>query len=318
MPIDEACPACGSTSHRLRSPGLRECANVITWYEQETTWAAEPDMNMQIHFGIPGLRQVPITRNVQRSRVCGQVYEVDTPMSVVACALGPDGKSCGAFAVGLCSDCSRPVCRHHGSFFDDRLLCDGCRSSIVAERRDADAQRQAEAAQAARDQAEAERARAQAERDRQAAETAAYNRLPAMTEADWVAFLHDNAQFEGAHDRPLYQGRRPATLSIPEAAAIFAAADFETCEVAVGGRTIFGIYVRKYERGWLVGEGTHEHYVRGDTMQASIWLIVLESGVLIGAPKRDRPLSLWHGAGSWRPTAQAMAAARHYLTAPPL
>jgi hypothetical protein len=53
-------------------------------------------------------------------------------------------------------------------------------------------------------------------------------------------------------------------------------------------------------------------------MQTPIWLIVLENGVLIGASKTDRPLSLWHSAGSWRPTAQAMAAARHYLTAPPL
>jgi hypothetical protein len=66
--------------------------------------------------------QVPVTRwaDVPRSRVCGTVYELEAPMTTVPCALRPGGRTCGAFAVGLCSECGAAVCRHHGSRRDPR------------------------------------------------------------------------------------------------------------------------------------------------------------------------------------------------------
>lgn len=140
MPINESCPECGGTARDLLSPGLCRCASVITWTVQEkvTRFAAETDRDMLYRGGVYGTKRVPIAEweTVVKSRACGHVYELDVPMTTLPCAYRPGGKECGAFAVGYCSDCRTAVCRYHGSYYDDRLLCDTCKSTIETTRRE--------------------------------------------------------------------------------------------------------------------------------------------------------------------------------------
>lgn len=165
MAIDETCPDCGGTEHQLLSPGLLKCVHVIHWTEQElvTEYVTVDDPGMFYNMGLRGTTSVPQQRwvDVERSRVCDNVYEVDTPMTSTQCQFGPGGKPCGAFAVGFCSDCQGPVCRRHGSFYDDRLLCDGCKAAVAAVN-----QQRATAERAAALAVQQEQARERRERDR--------------------------------------------------------------------------------------------------------------------------------------------------------
>lgn len=173
MAIDEPCPACGGTEYVLLSPGLHRCIHLVRWTVRElvTEYVTVDDPGAFYNMGLRGTTTAAQQRwvDVEKSRVCDNEYEVDTPMTGTPCQLGPEGKSCGAFAVGFCSDCSKAVCRHHGMYFEDRLVCGGCKATITTARKQAAATRLAadQAAEAARQQAtEAEAARAvQAERD---------------------------------------------------------------------------------------------------------------------------------------------------------
>ena len=78
-------------------------------------------------------------------------------------------------------------------------------------------------------------------------------------------------------------------------------------------RTIFGVPIRKYEPGWIVGEGTHVAIVRGDSATQPVWFILLESGRLVASPQNESRLSVWSSAtADWQPTAQGMTAARRW------
>jgi hypothetical protein len=60
----------------------------------------------------------------EHRRACGHTYEVQAPTSSeISCTAS--GR-CGAFAVGRCGDCEKPVCNYHAEYAHGRLLCNGC------------------------------------------------------------------------------------------------------------------------------------------------------------------------------------------------
>ena len=159
MPTPEEgtrCPEFGGSEYRVISPGLHECIHEIVWYEKQMV----DDPGVYFAYGRPGMKSV----DVRRSRVCGHRYEEDTPTMGTTCRAHPDGQMCGAFAVGICADCTTPVCRYHSKFAYDRLLCFSCLQERNRPAQEAQARAEAEAA-AARDR-EAELYQAQAQRDR--------------------------------------------------------------------------------------------------------------------------------------------------------
>jgi hypothetical protein len=152
------CPDCGGSEYRVISPGLHECRHEIVWYEKQLV----DDPGVYFAYGRPGMKSV----DVRRSRVCGHRYEEDAPTMGTLCRAHADGQTCGAFAVGMCADCTTPVCRYHSEFKHDRLLCRKCLSEADRAAREAQAQAEAEAAQTQAREAELYQAQARADCDR--------------------------------------------------------------------------------------------------------------------------------------------------------
>jgi hypothetical protein len=175
------------------SPGLHECRHVVVWYEKQLV----DDPGVFSAYGHPGMKY----ESVRRSRVCGQQYEADTPTLGTLCSCTGDAQTCGAFAVGICADCNRAVCRYHSEFKYDRLLCRSCLYERDRPAREAQAEAAAEAAQARAREAESYQAQARRDRDRYEELTPGFPYPPAppgqvltyqdlMSKQDW--YLHAN------------------------------------------------------------------------------------------------------------------------------
>jgi hypothetical protein len=326
MAVEEECPECGGASRRLLSPGLAECANVITWIEQEqvTECVMQDDPALFYNAGIHGMRPVPVTRwvDVSKSRICGKVYELDAPMTTLACAYRPGGKECGAFAVGKCSECTAAVCRFHGSYFDDRLLCEACKTRIATAWREEEARRQAEL----RDSAENER-RVAAERAaaRAAKQSAEYDALSVMTHDDWVSFLRGTDQFDQVDDdkRTAWREKRPGQLTMQDAVAIFRAGGFTPQKLCVATRATrwsFNHWAHDYAQGWIVRDGSHKSWYIDSELTVPHLVAVLDSGEVICVSKGVRDGSKINVPSifptvkpQWTPSPYDLARARPWL-----
>jgi hypothetical protein len=306
MPIEERCP---------------ECTNVITWVEPEqvTEQVMQDDPGLFYNLGIRGMSPAPVTRwvNVSKSRVCKKVYELDSPMTI-PCGYRPGGKECGAFAVGRCSECGAAVCRYHGSYFDDRLLCEGCKTRIETVRAREKTRREAEL----RDRAESER-RVAAERAaaKAAGQAATYNALPIMTNDDWVAFLRGTDPFDQVGDdwSLAWRGKRPGQLAMSDMVAIFRAGGFATQKFHVDGRWSFHHWVQDYAQGWVVAAGSYKSW---DIAEPAVEYLValLESGEVICVSKDIRrgskvkvPSIIPAIKPEWKPDLESLALARPWL-----
>lgn len=316
MSVTDTCPQCGGHRHRILSPGLHQCENVVHWAEKElvTEYVTVDDPGMFHNFGLRGTKDVPQERwaDVEKSRVCAHIYEVDTPMAMTPCQLGPDDKACGAFAVGSCSECMKPVCRYHASYFDSRLLCDPCKLPIEARRNEEmEARRAADAALAD----EQRRLWAEAKRQTRIEEHAAYDALPAMSISDWAQFMRTEDEFTD-EEYPSWNGKRPTTLSLAEAVGVLTKTGFDTASVPTGHKKVLSTSIQTTEKGWFVSHESGTELVRFEDTRFTRWIILLESKRVVAC--RDYPGALrpTTAAGSeWVPGPREMADARHYLRA---
>jgi hypothetical protein len=98
-----ACPVCGGTARSPIAPGYWRC---ITLVEKEelagTAGAADPWLGPTI---------------IRSMRECGHEYaEIGAGMHGSVC-------TCGTFAIGLCKECSRPICGTHSGMWEGVRLC---------------------------------------------------------------------------------------------------------------------------------------------------------------------------------------------------
>lgn len=107
------CPVCGGESRRPLAPTYWECTSQIS----ESVFVGDQWLPVG-----PAGAMMPVPRQEMRTRDCLTRYHetVDEPSGPqLTCA-------CGTFAIGACSDCSRPVCGDHSSLWDDRRVCVDC------------------------------------------------------------------------------------------------------------------------------------------------------------------------------------------------
>jgi hypothetical protein len=276
------------------------------------------------NLGLRRMIEEPVTRMVEQefSRICGHVYEIEVPVVTVECTSGANGL-CGAFAVGRCADCRNAVCRQHGTYVDDRLLCDACRATIEqhrAARARQDAAEEAARAEIRRKAAalESDRARLQAEADQ-----VAYYNLPLMSDQNWCDFLRSNEQMGGrTFDRPEFRGRRPGELSPNDLARILSTGGFPLRETSPGRKSLLGIRglpeITLRGKAWVVDEVLREYEFRG-VSKTHVWICLTPDGRLLqehathlsGSPYIDTG-----GPISWRPGVASLTKARQWLNPP--
>jgi hypothetical protein len=96
------CPLCGGDARSPIAPGYWRCANLVEEEELAGTAGAVD----------PWLRPTVI----RSMRECGNEYAEGTGMPGPICA-------CGTFAIGLCKECSRPICGIHSGMWEGVRLC---------------------------------------------------------------------------------------------------------------------------------------------------------------------------------------------------
>ena len=110
-----ACPLCRGASRAPIAPGYWECQSIVT---------------------VPRIHQVPdqrilggfLQQVVQESSRCGHRYAESVGLPAPGAVCG-----CGTFAIGLCADCSTPVCGDHSGVWGGNRLCHGHYQASVAE-----------------------------------------------------------------------------------------------------------------------------------------------------------------------------------------
>ncbi|MFD2092629.1 cell envelope integrity protein TolA [Blastococcus deserti] len=139
------CPTCGGATRTEIAPGYWRCDSTITT-EREGPGFQRPGSGPPVLYD---------------TRICGRTYQdpSSTSTSLGLCA-------CNTGAIGICSECQRPVCGTHSGLFAARRLCAEHYEVKAAAKRTADAKAEWERQRAARANWQAE----QRAKERQAAE----------------------------------------------------------------------------------------------------------------------------------------------------
>lgn len=103
------CPVCKGSERREIAPGYWSCACIVPYEVMESLPTPGTPPGLGIHSLQPVLKY----------RMCGTEYQDGGG----ADGRRPDICSCGTFAVGVCVECSTPVCGMHSEMIGGRRLC---------------------------------------------------------------------------------------------------------------------------------------------------------------------------------------------------